>query len=68
MVKLGNSSGQDIERFAAFGLTPVPAKQVKLSLIADSYANFECRVAETRLVNKCCLFVLEVLKPSTDPK
>ena len=31
-------------------------------LIAECFANLECRVADTRLVNKYDLFVLEALK------
>jgi hypothetical protein len=27
-VKVGNTTGRDIDKFAAFGLTPVPAKRV----------------------------------------
>ena len=32
------------------------------------FANLECRVVDTRLVNKYNLFVLEVLKAWIDPK
>jgi flavin reductase (DIM6/NTAB) family NADH-FMN oxidoreductase RutF len=40
---------------------------VAAPLVAECFANLECRVAETRLVNKYNLFVLEVLKAWTDP-
>ena len=68
VMQVGNSSGRDIDKFKAFDLTPVPAERVKPSLIAKCFANLECRVVDTRLVNKYCLFVLEVLKAWTDPK
>ncbi len=68
VVQVGNSSGRDIDKFEAFDLTPVPAERVKPPLIAECFANLECRVVDTRLVNKYCLFVLEVLKAWTDPK
>ena len=61
-------SGRDIDKFEAFGLTPVPAKRVAAPLIAECFANLECKVVDTRLVNKYNLFVLEVLKAWTDPR
>lgn len=67
VVQVGNSSGRDLDKFEAFGLTPVPAHRVKPPLIAECFANLECKVADTRLVNKYNLFVLEVLKAWIDP-
>ena len=67
VVKVGNCSGRDVEKFAKFGLTPAPAERVVAPLVAECFANFECKVADTRLVNKYNLFVLEVLKAWTDP-
>ncbi len=66
-VKIGNSSGRDLEKFGAFGLTKMPAARVQPPLIADCFANFECEVTDTQLVNKYNLFVLEVLKAWIDP-
>ena len=66
-VKVGNSSGRDIDKFATFGLTKMPAKRVAPPLIADCFANLECKVTDTRLVNKYNLFILEVLKAWIDP-
>src|ERR1019366_10767162 len=59
VVQVGNSSGRDIDKFEAFGLTPVPAERVTPPLVAECFANLECKVVDTRLVNKYCLFVLE---------
>ena len=67
VVKVGNSSGRDMDKFEAFGLTAMPAARVSPPLIAECFANLECRVAETRLVNKYNLFILEVLKAWKDP-
>ncbi len=67
VVKVGNCSGRDIDKFAAFGLTPVPAERVEAPLVAECFANLECQVADTRMVNKYNLFVLEVLKAWIDP-
>lgn len=67
VVDVGNCSGRDVDKFKAFGLTPAPGQRVKAPLIAECFANLECRVANTRLVNTYCLFVLEVLKAWSDP-
>ena len=67
VVQVGNSSGRDIDKFEAFGLTQISAHRVTPPLIAECFANLECKVAETRLVNKYNLFILEVLKAWTDP-
>ena len=67
MVGVGNCSGRKADKFAAFGLTPLAAIHVKAPLIAECYANLECRVADTRLVNKYNFFILEVLKARIDP-
>jgi len=67
VVKVGNSSGRDLDKFAAFGLTTMPATRIKPPLIADCFANLECTVTNRRLVNQYNLFILEVLKAWTDP-
>jgi flavin reductase (DIM6/NTAB) family NADH-FMN oxidoreductase RutF len=67
VVKIGNCSGRDIDKFAAFGLTALPAKRVAPPLIGDCFANLECRVVDTRMVARYCLFVLEVVAAWTDP-
>ncbi len=67
VVAVGNCSGRDTDKFAAFGLTPRPAARVAAPLVAECFANLECRVADTRLVNRYDLFVLEVLKAWSDP-
>ena len=68
VVKCGNVSGRRTEKFAAFGLTPLPASQVDPPLVAECYANLECRVVDAQLVTKYHFFVLEVLKAWVDPK
>src|ERR1022692_2654130 len=51
IVNVGNSSGRDIDKFAAFGLTPVSAARVAPPLLVDCFANLECKVTDTRVVN-----------------
>lgn len=67
VVKVGNSSGRDGDKFAACGLTPVAAERVAPPLVAECFANLECRVADTRMVRPYNLFILEVLKAWIDP-
>lgn len=66
VVKIGNCSGRTVDKFAKFKLTPQTASRIKPPLIAECYANLECKVADTRLVNKYNFFVLEVLKAWID--
>ena len=67
VVGCGNTSGTRVDKFARFGLTPVAAACVAAPLIAECFANLECRVVDTRLVPKYCFFVLEVVKAWVDP-
>jgi flavin reductase (DIM6/NTAB) family NADH-FMN oxidoreductase RutF len=67
VVKVGNSSGRDLDKFAAFGLTPLPAERVAPPLVAECFANLECKVVDRRLVNRYNLFILEVLQAWIDP-
>lgn len=67
VVAVGNSSGEEMDKFGAVGLTSVPAALVQAPLVAECFANLECRVVETRLVNRFNLFVLEVVKAWRDP-
>ena len=67
VVGCGNTSGARVDKFARFGLTPVAATCVGAPLIAECFANLECRVVDTRLVSKYCFFVLEVMKAWLDP-
>ncbi len=67
VVEVGNCSGREVEKFATSGLTPMPAEHVGAPLVAECFANLECKVVNTRLVNTYNLFVLEVVKAWTDP-
>jgi flavin reductase (DIM6/NTAB) family NADH-FMN oxidoreductase RutF len=67
VVGCGNTSGRHMDKFMAFALTPEPAAEVAPPLIAECYANLECTVADTRLMNRYNFFVLEVKKAWIDP-
>lgn len=67
VVGCGNTSGRRVDKFAVFGLTPVPASLVAAPLIAECYANLVCKVADTKMVKDYNFFVLEVVKAWIDP-
>lgn len=67
VVGIGNCSGNQSDKFRKFKLTPLPASQVAPPLIAECYANLECKVVDTRMVNQYNFFVLEVVKAWIDP-
>ena len=68
VVDIGNCSGEDVDKFDIFGLTPVAAEQVKAPLVAECIANIECKVVDTSLMNKYNMFILEGVKAWSDPK
>ncbi|MDP2863802.1 MAG: flavin reductase family protein [Desulfobacterales bacterium] len=67
VVGCGNTSGANTDKFERFGLTPKPAALIGAPLIEECFANLECRVADTSMVSKYCLFVVEVIKAWIDP-
>jgi flavin reductase (DIM6/NTAB) family NADH-FMN oxidoreductase RutF len=67
VVRVGNTSGRDIDKFSSFDLTPVPAEKVKAPLIAECYANLECKVIDSSLAGKYNFFVMKVVKAWVDP-
>jgi flavin reductase (DIM6/NTAB) family NADH-FMN oxidoreductase RutF len=68
VVDIGNCSGADVDKFEVFDLTAVPARKVAAPLIAECLANLECRVVDTRMVNKYAMFILQVVKAWSSPK
>jgi flavin reductase (DIM6/NTAB) family NADH-FMN oxidoreductase RutF len=69
-VRIGNSTGAEIDKFEAFGLTTAPAAKVKAPLIRECFANFECKLFDRTLVRKRSLFIWKVVKAhvATTPK
>lgn len=67
VVGCGNTSGEGVDKFAAFDLTPVDAERVKAPLVDECYASLECRVVDDRLVDQYGLFIVEVVKAWINP-
>jgi flavin reductase (DIM6/NTAB) family NADH-FMN oxidoreductase RutF len=66
VVGCGNTSGRKTDKFALFGLTPEASSTVKAPRIEECYANLECRVADTKMVARYNMFVLEVRRAWID--
>lgn len=68
VVGIGNCSGAEVDKFAAFNLTPQPAAVVAAPLIAEAHANFECRLHDDSLVDRYNFFVFEVVRAGVAPE
>ena len=66
-IACGNTTGRKIDKFKAFGLTPVAASLVKAPLVGECYANLECRVIDARMANRYNFFIVKVIKAWIDP-
>lgn len=67
VVGCGNACGRSVDKFQKFGFTPVVASVVAAPLIAECYANLECKVVDRKLVTQYNFFILEVVKAWIDP-
>lgn len=68
VIDVGNTTGAEIDKFEEFGLTAADAEQVGAPLIAECYANFECRLADETMIKRYNLFVWEVVKAHVAPR
>lgn len=69
-IAVGNSHGSEIDKFEANGLTATKAEKVDAPLIAECFANFECKLIDTSWVKKHSIFLFEVVHAhvATRPK
>jgi len=68
VVDIGNSSGEDIDKFKTFRLTQRPAQKIAAPLIEQCIANIECKVIDTRMVKHYNLFMLQAVKAWVNDK
>ena len=66
-VAIGNCSGETVDKFKKFALTPQPAVNVAAPLVAECLYNLECRVVNRQLVNDHNLFVLQGVRAWRNP-
>jgi flavin reductase (DIM6/NTAB) family NADH-FMN oxidoreductase RutF len=64
--RCGHLSGRDTDKFAATGLTPEPASEVKTPLIAECPVNMECKVRQKLELGAHDLFLGEVVAVHVD--
>jgi flavin reductase (DIM6/NTAB) family NADH-FMN oxidoreductase RutF len=57
----GHFSGRDHDRFAAMGLTPVPAQVIRTALIKECSLNLECQAIQTVNLGSHDLFLGKVV-------
>jgi flavin reductase (DIM6/NTAB) family NADH-FMN oxidoreductase RutF len=70
VAKIGNCSGAKVDKFKRFKLTATEAEYVRAPLIAECYANLECRLVDGRLRDEYNFFIFEVARAyvATSPK
>ncbi len=57
----GKTSGRDVDKFKESGLTPAPAKKVKVPIIRECVAHLECKLLNQFEIGDHTLFVGEVI-------
>jgi flavin reductase (DIM6/NTAB) family NADH-FMN oxidoreductase RutF len=62
----GQVSGRDVDKWAACGLTPAPASEIRTPLIAECPVALECRVTQQLTLGVHDLFVGEILAVQAD--
>ena len=67
VVDIGNCSGDSLDKFKHFGLTPLKSDKVAAPFIAECLANVECVVREYPTDNGLYLFILEGVKAWSNP-
>ena len=68
VVGCGNCSGADVDKFSQFGLNTTPATTVDVPMLDACFANIECQVIDTKMVNRYGFFVLEVKQAWINPR
>jgi flavin reductase (DIM6/NTAB) family NADH-FMN oxidoreductase RutF len=61
VVRIGNCSSREGDKFERFGLTPALSREVAAPGIAECHAIFECRLHETRITRDYPLFVWRIV-------
>lgn len=61
VLQIGSTTGSELDKFEAFGLTPEPAERVGAPAIRECHAQFECRLHDDSLVGKYNFFIWEVV-------
>ncbi|WP_028297623.1 flavin reductase family protein [Olivibacter sitiensis] len=62
IIDIGTSTGSEIDKFEAFGLTATASELIDAPSIAECYANFECKLYDDVMVDRYNFFIMEVVK------
>ena len=65
-VQIGSCSGNEIDKFRKFKLTPIKAENVAAPLIKECYANIECRIVDH--IKQHNIFILDAITAWVDGK
>jgi len=57
IAKVAGCSGREVQKFREFGIVASSGKVVRVPVLADAYAAYECRVMEQRVMGDHDLFV-----------
>lgn len=67
VVGVGNTAGSKVDKFKKFELTQEAASLVDVPMIAECFANLECKVVDDRMATKYNIFIVQVLKAWITP-
>lgn len=70
VVDIGNCSGSEVDKFEKFNVKTTKGKIVDAPLLTDCFANFECRLYDSKLVKNYNFFIFEIVEAlvATSPK
>ncbi|MDR1489741.1 MAG: flavin reductase family protein [Desulfovibrio sp.] len=68
VVDIGNCSGEDIDKFAEFGLHAQASGDVAAPLVAECLYNLECRIVNRKLAGEYNFFVLQGVRAWMNPE
>lgn len=67
VVKVGNCSGRNVNKFRKFGIAIRRGSSVRAPLLPQCWANIECVVDDTILVKKYNFFILRAVRAWINP-
>jgi len=67
VVGVGNTSGAKTDKFKKFNFSQEAASLVKVPMLAECYANLECKVVDAKMAAKYNIFILEIINAWISP-
>ncbi len=62
VVDIGNCTGAEVDKFEKFNLSTTKGNMVKAPLLTDCFANFECRLYDSKLIKNYNFFIFEIIE------